>query len=166
MKKIKMYDVVLLSLLSAILLITDQLLVFLPNFQVTFLLIILYSKKLGITKTILIILTYVTIDNLIMGSFDFYYVPTMMIGFSLIPITINTIFKKIDNVILLGLIGVMHAFIYSWLFIIPTVFLYQIDIINYLIMDIPYELILAASTFITVFGLYRPLIKLFNHYIK
>ena len=101
-----------------------------------------------------------------MGSFDFYYVPTMMIGFSLIPITINTIFKKIDNVILLGLIGVMHAFIYSWLFIIPTVFLYQIDIINYLIMDIPYELILAASTFITVFGLYRPLIKLFNHYIK
>ena len=33
MKKIKMYDVVLLSLLSAILLITDQLLVFFTEFS-------------------------------------------------------------------------------------------------------------------------------------
>ena len=61
-------DLVLIALLTSILFLQEQLLSFIPNVQLTFFLIVLYSKKLGIVKSSLIILIYVIIDNLLGGS--------------------------------------------------------------------------------------------------
>ena len=72
-------DLVLISLLSSILILQEQLLSFIPNVQLTFFLIVLYSKKLGIVKSSLIILIYVIIDNLLSGSLSLLFMPFMLI---------------------------------------------------------------------------------------
>ena len=63
-------DLVLIALLTSIIFLQEQLLSFIPNVQLTFFLLVLYSKKLGIVKSSLIILIYVIIDNLLSGSFS------------------------------------------------------------------------------------------------
>ena len=60
-------DLVLIALLTSFLFLQEQLLSFISNVQLTFFLIVLYSKKLGIVKSSLIILIYVIIDNLLGG---------------------------------------------------------------------------------------------------
>ena len=99
MKKsyITVKDITITSIFAVILFVQEQLLFFLPNITFTMLLIVLYSKKLGCFKTIFINLVYVLLDNLFNGSFNLLFVVFMFIGWSIVPILLNTIFKKVNN---------------------------------------------------------------------
>ena len=68
-------------------------LTFLPNIQVTVILIVLYSKILGTKKTLIIILIHVILDNLIMSSFNIMYVPFMYIGLTKCGLILSFVFK-------------------------------------------------------------------------
>lgn len=155
----KTKDIILLALLTAILFIQEQILSFLPNIQLTVFLIILYSKVFKTKKTIVMVLIYVILDNLFMGSMSLLYTPAMLIGWLIIPITMGTIFKNVEKPLYLGLLGVMYSFIYSFLFIIPNMILTKISFAAYMISDIPFEIMLAGSSFITIIWLYEPLKK-------
>ena len=162
-RKKLIFDITLIAVLTAILSIQEFLLTFLPNIQFTVILIVLYSKILKIKRTLIIIFIHVIIDNLLLGSFNIIYFPTMLIGWSLIPILLNTLFSKCNSAFSLALISVLFSFIYCWLFIIPSVLVLKVDFFVYLISDIPFELILASCSFITVYWLYEPLSKVFNN---
>ena len=138
MKKsiISIKDITISSILAAILFVQEQILFFLPNITFTMLLIVLYSKKLGCFKTIFINLVYVLLDNIFNGSFNLLFVVFMFIGWSIVPILLNTIFKKVNNNILLAVIGVLCSFLYSWILIIPGCITFNTDIISNLKMDI------------------------------
>ncbi len=151
----KINDLVIISILTTILFVVEQVLTFIPNVQLTFLLIIIYSKVLKTKKTLFIILIHVLLDNLFMGSFNFMFIPFMFIGYSVIPITLNLI--KIESEIKLAFISVLFSFIYCFLFLIPSVITTGIKISDYLIADIPFTCILSISSFITVLWLYKPL---------
>ncbi|MGI6787035.1 MAG: hypothetical protein ACOX5X_00490 [Acholeplasmataceae bacterium] len=103
------------------------------------------------------ITVHVILDNILMGSFNLTVVPFMYIGYLIIPLTIKTIFKKVESPLWLALLSVIYSLLYSWIFIIPAVFILQIPFWTYLIQDIPFEIILAASSFLSVLWLYRPL---------
>ena len=163
-KKITVYDIALIALLTAILSIQEMMLSFIPNVQLTVFLLILFSKKLGFTKTSLIILIHVLIDNLVMGSFNVIYVPFMFLGWMMIPILLCTVFKKINSNITLAFISILFALIYSWVYIIPNVIITEVDAIAYLVADIPWEIILALSSFISTLLLYNPCVKLFDKF--
>ena len=90
-------NITLIALLAAILFIQEQLLSFIPNVQLTFFLFVLYSKKLKFIDTIFITLIYVVLDNLVSGSFNLLFIPFMFIGWIIIPILLNTIFKKVES---------------------------------------------------------------------
>ena len=161
-KTISVKDIALIAVLASILFVQEQLLTSIPGVQLSIFLMVLYSKKLGFTKASIIIILYIILDCFYMNSFSLFYTPVMIVGWMLIPITLCTIFKKVESPIILGLLGIMYAFIYCWIYMIPNYFFFNIGPIAYLISDIIFEVILAVCSFITIVILYKPCSKLFN----
>lgn len=162
----QIFEVVLIAICTALLTSLEIALSILPNIQLTFLLIIVFSKVLKTKKTLIIIILHVIIDNLIMASFNIFFVLVMMIGLMIIPLTLNTIFKKVTSPLGLAALSIIYALIYSWLYIIPSVLLLKNDFRIYLIQDLPFEGLLAGSSFLSVLWLYTPLTKIIDNFIK
>ncbi len=163
-KRIK--DIVSLAMFSAILIVLQLVLSFLPNIQLTFLLLFVYSRTLGTWKTIIIILINVIIQNLVWGSLNLLYTPAMFIGYLFVPICLNVIFKKVENIYALSVISILCSFVYSWCFIIPSVILTNVSFTAYIISDILFEVLLAGSSFLSVLWLYEKLVTELNKIIK
>ena len=159
-------EIAIISAMTTILIVQEQLLSVLPGIQLTVFLMILYSKKFGLTKSVIIIIVHVLMDNLLMQSFSLMYTPTMLIGWLIIPLTICTIFKKVESPLFLGILGIVYSFIYSWLYIIPNYFLIGIDPIAYLISDIIAEIILATCSFLSILLLYKKCSKVMDMLLK
>ena len=155
-------DITIIAVMTTILFVQEQLLASLPGIQLTVFLIILFSKKLGLVKSSIIIVLHVLLDNFYMSSFSLMYTPTMLIGWLIIPLSLCTIFKKVESPIILALLGVLYSFIYCWLYIIPSYFLISIDPITYLISDIAFEITLAVVSFVSILFLYRPCSNIFE----
>ncbi|MGN1343767.1 MAG: hypothetical protein ACI4U3_04255 [Traorella sp.] len=151
--------IVLIGFLSALLFACEQVLTFLPNIQLTVFLIILYSKVLGWKDSCMIILIHVLLDNFFMGSFNMFFTPIMFLGWAMIPCLLEFVFYRINDSFHLALLSILFSLIYSWLFIIPNSFLYQIDLVAYLMADLPFEFMLAISSFISTLWLYDPCFK-------
>ena len=162
----QIFEVVLIAICTALLTSLEIALSILPNIQLTFLLIIVFSKVLKTKKTLIIIILHVIIDNLIMASFNIFFVLVMMIGLMIIPFTLNTIFKKVTSPLGLAGLSIIYALIYSWLYIIPSVLLLKNDFRIYLIQDLPFEGLLAGSSFLSVLWLYTPLTRIIDNFIK
>lgn len=163
MHKITVEDMAIIAVLTALLFVQEQLLSFLPNVQLTVFLIVLYAKALGFLKTSLIVIIHTILDNLFMASFNILYFPFMLIGWMIIPIVICSLFKKCESPLALAMMGILFSFIYSWLFIIPNVMILEVNALDYFIADIIYEIILAASSFITILWLYKPCRNVLNN---
>ena len=159
-------DITLISVMTTILFVQEQLLSSLPGIQLTIFLMVLYTKTLGFTKSTLIIILHVLLDNLYMGSFSLMYTPTMLIGWLIIPLTLSTVFKKVENPISLGILAMIYSFIYSWLYVIPSYLLFKIDPILYIMSDIPFEIMLALCSFVSVLLLYNPCFKAIRSLLK
>ena len=162
MSKFKVIDIALIPIFAAILFAQEQILSFLPNIQLTVFLLILFAKKLGFIKTSIIIIIHVLLDNLFMGSFNIICVPFMAIGWLIIPLTITTIMKKVENPLLLAIASIFFALIYSWIFIIPNIIILNVNFWDYLMADFIFEIILAISSFISTLWLYKPCSKVIN----
>ena len=155
-------DITIIAVMTTILFVQEQLLASLPGIQLTVFLIILFSKKLGLAKSSIIIILHVLLDNFYMSSFSLMYTPTMLIGWLIIPLSLCTIFKKVESPILLALLGVLYSFIYCWIYIIPSYFLISISPTAYLISDIAFEITLAVISFVSILFLYKPCSKIFE----
>ena len=158
-------DLTLIAIFTTFLVVQEQILSLIPNIQLTVFLIVLYSKKLGLLKTTIISLIYVILDNLFSGSFNLLFITFMFIGWMMIPLLLNTLFRKVESNITLAVLGVLFSFIYSWINIIPGCITFSMDFIKYLKGDIIWELLLAISSFITILLLYNPCKKVFDRYI-
>lgn len=163
-KQFSIKDIGIIVVLTAILFIQEELLSFIPNVQFTIFLLVLYAKKLGFIKTSIIICIHVLLDNLIMGSLNPFFTPTMLVGWMFIPILITLFCKKIENPVILACFAFLCGLLYSWVFILPNYFVYNINPIIYLEADIIFEIILAACGFITVLLLYKPCSNLFDKF--
>lgn len=159
-------QIALYSVLTSILFVSEQLLSFIPNVQLTFLLIILYNKVLGIKPTIIIVIIHTLLDNLIMGSFTPLIIIPMMMGYIVTLIILQTLFKNANTPLFLALFGILSGIIYSFMFIIVNVLLLDISLKAYIIADIPHTLILVASNFITILWLYTPLNKILTNIVN
>jgi len=162
--KFSIKDITLVAILAAILFVQEEAFSFIPNVQLTVFILVLYSKKLGFSKTTLIICIHVALDNAVMGSFNLFYTPAMFLGWMFIPITICTLGGNIESPIVLAVLGALLSFIYCWMYIIPNVILLDINPIAYLITDILWEVILAGCSFLSILWLYKPCSKLFDRF--
>ena len=157
-------DLTIIAVFSAILFVQELALSFIPNVQLTVFLLVLYSKVFGLKKTCIIILIHTILDNFVIGSLNLIYFPFMLIGWLIIPIVTTTILKKTNNNIVLALAGIIFSLIYCWIFIIPNVIVYKINILTYLSADIIFEIVLAISSFLTILWLYYPCSKLIRKF--
>ncbi len=162
----KTKDIVLIAFLTILVFIQEEFLTFLPNIQLTVFLLVLYAKKLDFIKTTCIIFLHVFFDNLVMGSLNPIYMTFMFMGWMFIPILLNTVFKTVENSFSLALCGILFSLLYSWVYLIPNAFIFQIDIRTYFIADIPFEILLATSSFLSILWFYEPCAKVFDHYLK
>lgn len=154
--KFTVKDIALVAVLTSILFVQEQLLTFLPNISFTIFLMFLYSKKLGFIKSSIIILIHVFLDNLLHSSFSIMYFPFMLLGYMVIPTVTSIFLKKVNAPLLLSLFGILFSFIYCFSFFIPNALFLEIDMLAYFISDIPFELLLAASSFLSILWLYKP----------
>lgn len=153
---------VLLALLAAIIFVQEEILTFLPNIQLTVFLLVLYSKKLGMKDTLIIVVIHTLLDNLVMGSLNPMVITTMLVGWGLVPILLNTVFKKLDDNLSLAFCGILFALIYSWLFVAISTTAFQMNFWTYIKADIIFEIALAASSFLSILWLYNPCSHVFD----
>ncbi len=156
-------EIVILALLTTILIVQEQILAILPNIQLTFLLIFLYTKVLGFKKSVIIISIYVVIDCLINSSLGLATIIPMFIGWQLIPLTLCTVAKKLNSATSLAILSIPLSIAYALCFAVAVVIVGQIPIREYLIADIPFTLVLALSSFLTIWWLYSPMYKFLNN---
>lgn len=151
----------ILSVLVALTIVLEQVLSFLPNIQVTCLLIVIISTSFDKKSISLAILVYVTLDNLI-GGFTYLY-PFMFISWLVFALLINQ--AKERNEFVLALMSLVFGFIHMLILAVPTILILKVDPIIYLMADIPYTIVFMLVNFLTVFWLYQPLKKIVMNYI-
>lgn len=161
-------DTVLIALCAAILFVQQLALSFIPNVQITSLLIVLFTKTLGFKKTTLIVIIHVIVYNILspFGPVLLTHLPFMLLAWLLIPILLQTVFKKMESSLALSIFGLFFGFVYGWMLIPPAVFISGVSFKAYLLMDIPFEIIMAISNFLTIFWLYEPLKRVFVDQIE
>lgn len=154
--------IVLIAVFSAILTAQEEALTILPNIQFTQCLIAIYYFSFGLWDTLIIVTIHTLLDNLIMGSLSLMYTPAMLIGWLTLPLILH-LFRKIKNRWIIASVVGLHGLIYSWLFLVVSVFLYKVEFLPYFIADIPFEIILVICGFVTTFILLEPLTKVLKN---
>ena len=157
----KVKDLCIVALAAALLFIQEQALSLIPNVQLTIMFVIVYARLFDIKTCGFIVFLHVLLDSIVNGSF-LLFLPEF-IGLAAIPIGVR--FIKTENIILMSLFAIGAALFYSWLFVPPFCLLFEMNVLDYLIMDLPYEGMLAASSFISVLILYKPLKRLGDVYV-
>ncbi len=149
-----------MALLTVILFLQEELMNFLPNINFTILLMILYAKVFGFAKSAMMITVYLLFDAIYMGSLSPIWTTGQWIAWMVIPLLVCTVFKKTEDSLKLAFAGALCAFLYCWIMILPTMWVLHTPFIPYLMADIPFELLLAASSFLGILLLYDPLKKM------
>jgi hypothetical protein len=157
-----MKEIALIALFAAVLFVQQLALSMIPNFSFTTLLLIIYTKLLGFRKTSLIIVVHVLVYNILspFGPVIPLHIPSMLIGWLLIPILLTTILKSWESVHRLAIFGFFFGFLYGWVFIPVSVFVSGTPFLAYLFMDLPFEFVMAVTNFLGILWLYEPLMKI------
>ncbi len=151
---------IFMSMAITILFVQEQMLMIIPNVQFTTLLIVLYVSLFRFKESVIMIIVYVLLDNLFMSSFHPLYTPPMFIAWLLIPIAYHTILRRTKSEYKLAIFGLVFGFVYGWIFIPFRMLEFGIsEFWPYLILDIPFEIIMAISNFVTILWLYKPLYR-------
>lgn len=153
----------MISLSIAILFTQEQLLVFLPNIQLTVLLILVFVSVYSFKESIILITGYVLLDSLYMGGLNPFYLIPMMLAWYLIPISYHTVMRRTTNEVKLALFAFVFGFVYGWMFIPFRMMQLGInELWPYIIADLPFEIIMATTGLLTVLWMYKPLYNLMN----
>lgn len=150
-----------------IIFVQEQILLIAPNVQLTVLLIILFSTIFSIRESLMMILVYVFLDSMYMGTIDFFYMIPMVIAWSLIPICYHTILRRTNNEYVLAVFAFVFGFVYGWIFIPFRMIQFGVSKVwPYFIADIPFEIIMAVVGFGTVLLAFKPLKSVLNQVIE
>lgn len=143
-------------MLLAILVAQEEILTIFPNIQLTTVLIMVYAVVLPIPSFLMITLSYVLLDNIIIGSMNPIYMIPMAVSWIVLGLVTNALKKK--PLWTKVLIGVLFAVFYGWSFIPGNMIIQHItNVWAYIQADIPFELIMAVTNLITILFLYEPL---------
>ena len=155
----------MVALSIAIIFTQEQLLMFIPNVQLTVVLIILFVSVFSFKESIIMITCYVLLDSLYMGGFNVFYMVPMMLAWYIIPVSYHTILRKTTNEVKLALFAFVFGFVYGWMFIPFNMLQTGIEFLPYLAADLIFEVVMAATGLLTVLWIYGPLYKVLTEVI-
>jgi len=154
---------ILIAMAVTIIFVQEQLLMFLPNVQLTTLLIILFVTVFKFKESVIMIVVYVLLDNLFLGGLNPFTMGAMLAAWMLIPIAWHTVLGKTRNVQALAIFGFVFGFVYGFVFIPFTMIQTEVfELWPYMLADLPFQGIMATTNFLTVLWLYEPLYKVFE----
>ncbi|MDX9807833.1 MAG: hypothetical protein RBS87_04630 [Acholeplasma sp.] len=154
--RIRIFDLVVMAIFTAIIFVVEQALSFIPNVQLTVFLFVLYTRLIGSKKTFFIVVVHTLLDNIYMGTLIWHLVIPMMMAWSLIPILLGTVFKKVQGVVGLTIFAFGFGFIYGIMFIPFQAYVWGYDMWLYFIYDLPFEFAMGISGALSVAILYQP----------
>jgi hypothetical protein len=158
-RKNTLRHVILTGMFLAILIVQEQLLLFLPNIQLTVVLIMVFAAILPGYLLVFLVFGYVMLDNLLMGSFSLLYTPPMLIGWMLLALFGWLVRNRSFFIVLLT--ALVFGFLYGWVYIPFNMLLHGISTFwPYLAADLPFEITMAVNNYLTVLILYKPLLAL------
>ena len=151
--ELKIKDIALIAVLSAILVVLQIALNFLPNIHLVSLLIIVYSLVLG-RKTLYIIYIFALLQGVIYG-FGIWWIMYLYVWTILFLIV--RIFKKNESTIIWAVISAFHGLAFGALCSIPYFIIGGIGAgIAWWIAGIPFDIVHGISNFIIALLLFRP----------
>lgn len=153
----------MVSIAISILLVQEYMLMILPNVQFTILLMILFVSVFSFKESIIMITGYVFLDLMMLGGLNPMYLLPMLVSWYLIPVSYHTILRRTNDELKLALFAMAFGVIYGLMFM-PFKMLEQgiWNPLPYLIADIPFEIIMSITGFITVYWLFVPLQKVLH----
>lgn len=150
------------ALLASILVVLEQALALVPNIQLTMLLIAVYSAALGFRRTYRIVLLYVILDSMVASamypewvSMTWLSAPAMAAGWLVASYCFSWL--RTESNLAAAALGALMSFAYGTIVGIYTSAVYQLDFWVYMSFDIPFQLVMAASSFISIALLYSRL---------
>lgn len=159
MVKIKTKDIALIGMLTAVLLVSKEVLAFLPNVELVSLLIIVYTivfKK----KTIYILFTFITLEAVLYGI-TMWFINYLYIWLLLYFVT--RLFSKERSAFIWAVISGLYGTLFGALCSIPYFFVGGFHTgIAYWFNGIPFDIVHGISNFIVAFVLFNPLYILLN----
>ena len=143
--------------MTAVLFSQQLLLSALPNIQFSFLLVVVYAKAFGTKETMIITFLHTVANTILYGGFMYVLAPFMVLGYWSVIAIVNLALRRQKNSIILAIGGFIGSLTYSWILAIPSIFIFDINWKAYMLADIPWELILGITSFITILLLFDPL---------
>ncbi len=162
----KLRDLTLASIFAVVIAIQEFVLSGVPNVSLTVLLIIILTRLVDFEYSILSIIIYVLIDNLLMGSLVINFIIPMLVSYLLLVVVLNTIFKNVENELLIAMLGFIFGIFYTLAFAISDSIIFDIDIFNYLLAGSVFTFLLSINNFVTIVWLYRPLMQRLQQFIS
>lgn len=147
----------------ATLVVSDYALAFVPGLQIVMLLMFILAKSFRWYEALLVVISYSVIDSMIYGGVSLFTL-AMIIGWASVVLLIGS-FKRLSLPgKLLAKLSLFTSFMYTVPFLILSAFLFQIDMIEYLIADFPFTLGIALSSYLTIDLFYDKIIKRIETY--
>ncbi len=154
-------DITIAAMLLTVLFVQEELLTFLPNIQLTVLVIAVYAAVLPPPMLFPIVIGHVILDNLYMGSFNPLYTPAMLAAW-LTWTAVAYALRKSPLWLKVGAAGVF-GFVHGWFYALAISFQFGFQIFwPYLVSGIWFDVMMAASGLVSVVILFRPLRSLLD----
>ena len=155
--KLRARQIVILGLMTALLLVAQVGLSFLPNIELVALLIIVYTMVFR-RKVFLIIYTFVLLEGLIFGFgtwwFSYLYVWSVLA-------LLAWCFREMESPLGWAILNAAFGLMFGALTAIVNLFISGIGgMVSYWVAGIPFDLLHCAGNFVTALVLFKPLTAL------
>lgn len=118
----------------------------------------IYGAKLDLKWGVLIIMCHVLLDNLVMGSLVPHVMIPMFLGY-LITLFAGFVSRN-RSIWIKCCFCVLAILIYTQLFALSSILLYDVSYIVYMTGDLPFTIVLIVFSVITMIWLYEPISKI------
>lgn len=152
----------------AIIVVQEMALSFLPNIQLTFVLMMVFASILSPVHLSMLVVGYVLLDNLLFGSFHYFTVLPMLLAWVIYVFGARWI--RYRSIHWKFLYAALFGLVYGW-FYIPFTYLAFYQGIPHAIQalwiaDLPFGMVLVVNNLFTVIALYQPLTTLIQSLIR
>lgn len=159
--------ILMIAIAVSLTFVQEQLLIFLPNFSFTVLLMFVFASVFSFKESMIYIGIYVLLDSMYMGAMNMFYMIPMLIGWSMIPLFYRLFLYRLKDEVYLAVAAFFFGFLYGWIFIPFNMIQFGIaKFWPYLLADLSFEIILAVTGFFTVLLLFKPLKQVLDNILK
>ncbi len=158
-------NLMIASVFAVLIALQEFILSGIPNVSLTFLLIVILVKIVPLEYSVISIISYVLVDNLLMGSLVINYIVPMLISYLILVLSASLLLRRSNNEIMIGILGFVFGIVYTLVFAVSDSIILDIDIIAYLIAGSVFTIVLSINNFITTIWLYKPVMNRLEHFI-